>query len=913
MTAPVRRLVIVESPAKAKTIAGYLGDGWVVESSVGHVRDLPAKTGEVPASLRERFGDPSHLGVDVEAGFEPYYRVLTKSKPNVKRLKELLGEVDELYLATDEDREGESIAWHLLEELKPKVPVRRMVFNEITRDAIQRAAQDTRELDANLVEAQETRRILDRLYGYPISQLLWRKLTNDVSAGRVLSVATRLLVDRERARIAFRAASYWDLTARLATEDTETVVARLVEVDGAAVATGGDFDSLGRLSEAAQRTKVVLDETAVREIADGLASSVVRVRSVEAKPYKRSPYAPFRTTTLQQESGRKLGFTAQRTMSAAQGLYQDGFITYMRTDSTTLSPTAVTAARDQVLALYGPDYLPDKPRTFANRVKNAQEAHEAIRPAGETFRTPAQTGLTGDAFRLYELIWMRTIASQMPDAVGESVSVRFAAALAGGRGLVLAASGKVITFPGFLRAYVEGQDDPEAETDAAERRLPQLAEGQQLGVREVRPEPHQTKPPARFTEASLVTELEKREIGRPSTYAATIAKVLRTFADKRGTAIVPTWTAFAVTRLLEEHFADLVDYAFTARMEDVLDQISLGDSRRVEALTRFWGGDQEFPGLVRLLDSMGEIDARRISTFPIMEQDGTPSGLSVRVGRRVTSVEADEETSAVVPDGLAPDELTAEKARDLLAAKAAGNRELGPHPETGLGVGVRTGRFGPYVEESLPDGAPKKAKPRRASLLSSMDPATVSLDDVLPLLALPRLVGELDGQPVQAFNGRYGPYLSKGTEQPETRSLPDEGMLLTVTLDEAQALFAQPKTRGRPAAAPGKVMGQDPASGVDVTLKDGRFGPYVTDGTTNASIPRGEAVEDVTLQRALDLLAERRAKGPVKKAAKRAPAKKAAKRAPAKKAAARKSPAKKAVAEPGDGPGDASPPSDQTS
>ncbi len=848
------RLVIVESPAKAKTIKGFLGRGWTVESSYGHVRDLPAGAKELPASKKERFADP--VGVDVAGGFVPYYRVSPDARGRIKKLKEALKNADELYLATDEDREGESIAWHLAEELKPTVPVYRMVFHEITPEAIQRALQQTRDIDEDLVEAQETRRILDRLYGYPVSEVLWRKVARGLSAGRVQSVATRLLVQRERDRMAFRSASYFDLVAHLSTADeaAEPFDARLVAVDERTVASGKHFTSTGELKP--RSDVVVLDEAAARGLADELttAASTV-VRSVDAKPYRRRPSAPFRTTTLQQEASRKLGYSATRTMQVAQRLYEGGYITYMRTDSTTLSDSALQAARNQVRRLYGEEYLEPSPRVYRSKVKNAQEAHEAIRPAGESFRTPAETGLSGDEFRLYELVWMRTVASQMRDAVGETVSVLVdATATSSGRVARFSATGTVITFPGFMRAYVEGRDEADGDTDSADRRLPALAQGQPLDLTGVDPEGHQTKPPPRYTEATLVRELEEREIGRPSTYASTIRTVLdRGYAYKRGSALVPTWTAFATTRLLEQHFAELVDYDFTARMEDYLDAIAGGRADRVTVLAGFWDGAEQFKGLQPLLSALPEIDARAISTFPLAA-GASAGGVDVRVGRYGTYVEDAEGGRGDVPPDLAPDELTPERARELIAAKASGDRVLGSHPDTGRMIEVKVGRYGPYVTEVLEEDAPKKAKPRRASLFSSMDPTTVTLDEAVALLRLPRVVGHSDGVEITAQNGRFGPYLKCGAE---TRSLPDEASLLTISEEEALALLAQPKQRGRRAAS-GRELGDDPQTGKKVQVRSGRYGPYVSDGTTNATIPKAENPDDITLERAAELLAAKR-------------------------------------------------------
>ncbi|CNE79251.1 DNA topoisomerase I (Omega-protein) [Mycobacterium tuberculosis] len=856
------RLVIVESPAKAKTIAGYLGRGYVVESSIGHIRDLPGSASEVPAKYK---GEPwAKLGVNVEREFEPLYVVNTDKRQQVQKLKKLLAEADELYLATDEDREGEAIAWHLQEVLKPKVPVHRMVFNEITKDAIQRAAANPRELNMPLVNAQETRRVLDRLYGYEVSPVLWKKVMPKLSAGRVQSVATRLVVERERERIAFVPAHYWDIAGQFDTgrdEEPKVFKAGLVNVDGRRVAQGRDFSSDGTLKT---RDALHLDEEAARALAERLRGRPYEVTSVERKPYTRRPYPPFRTTTLQQEASRKLNFSAKYTMSVAQKLYENGFITYMRTDSITLSETAITAARRQAASLFGGEYVPDKPRVYASKVKNAQEAHEAIRPAGDTFRTPAETGLSGDQFRLYELIWKRTIASQMKDALGQSVSIRVTGTSTRNERAEFGATGKTITFHGFLKAYVESADDPSTDRDDQERRLPNLAEGDPLTATAVDAEGHSTRPPARYTEASLVKELEEREIGRPSTYASIIGTILaREYVFKKGTALVPSFLAFAVVNLLEQHFGNLVDYDFTAHMEDGLDEIARGDAERVPWLNRFYFGDNGEEGLKELVGDISDIDAKGISSFPIKGTD-----IVVRVGRYGSYLDRDGER-VNIPDDIAPDELTAEKAEELLA-QPSGDRELGTDPETGHVIVAKSGRFGPYVTEILPEAPPpaegkkrtKKAdtpKPRTSSLFKSMSLDTITLDDALKLLSLPRTLGELDGEPVTAQNGRFGPYIKRGTD---SRSLGSEEELFTVTLEQAKELFAQPKQRGRraAAAAPLRELGKDPASEKPVVVKEGRFGPYVTDGETNASLRKGDEVESITIQRAAELLAERREK-----------------------------------------------------
>ncbi|MFE7409019.1 type I DNA topoisomerase [Streptomyces laurentii] len=916
-----RRLVIVESPAKAKTIKGYLGPGYVVEASVGHIRDLPSGAAEVPEKYT---GEVRRLGVDVDHDFQPIYVVNADKKAQVRKLKELLAESDELFLATDEDREGEAIAWHLQEVLKPKVPVHRMVFHEITKDAIQQAVRNPRELNKRMVDAQETRRILDRLYGYEVSPVLWKKVMRGLSAGRVQSVATRLVVERERERIAFRSAEYWDLTGTFSTgrtgdlSDPSSLVARLATVDGKRVAQGRDFGADGRLKNAGV---LHLDEEKARALAASLAGTRFAVRSVESKPYRRSPYAPFRTTTLQQEASRKLGFGAKATMQVAQKLYENGFITYMRTDSTVLSDTAVSAARAQVTQLYGAEYLPEKPRVYAGKVKNAQEAHEAIRPSGDRFRTPAETGLTGDQFRLYELIWKRTVASQMKDATGNSVTVKIGGTAADGRDAEFSASGKTITFHGFMKAYVEGADDPNAELDDRERRLPQVAEGDALAAEEITVDGHATKPPARYTEASLVKELEEREIGRPSTYASIIGTILdRGYVFKKGTALVPSFLSFAVVNLLEKHFGRLVDYDFTARMEDDLDRIARGEAKAVPWLKRFYFGEGGGPGagesgaadagngdgdhlggLKELVTDLGAIDAREISSFPVGD------GIMLRVGRYGPYVERGEKDQeghqrADVPDDMAPDELTVAYAEELLA-KPSGDFELGADPVTGHQIVAKDGRYGPYVTEILPEDTPKTGKnavkPRTASLFKTMSLDTVTLEDALKLMSLPRVVGtDAEGVEITAQNGRYGPYLKKGTD---SRSLTDEEQLFTITLEEALAIYAQPKQRGRAAAKPPlKELGTDPVSERPVVVKDGRFGPYVTDGETNATLRTDDSVETITPERGYELLAEKRAKGPAKKAAKKAPAKKtAAKKTAAKKtttaktAAAKKTAAKK--------------------
>ncbi|HET9778646.1 MAG TPA: type I DNA topoisomerase, partial [Propionibacteriaceae bacterium] len=751
-----RRLVIVESPTKANKIASFLGDGYIVESSRGHIRDLPTGAAEIPAKYKgEKW---ARTGVNVDNGFEPIYVVNPDKRATIRTLKQALAGADELLLATDGDREGEAIAWHLMQELKPKVPAKRMVFHEITQAAIAEAVANPRDLDEDLVDAQETRRLLDRLYGYEVSPVLWKKVMPRLSAGRVQSVATRLIVDRERERIAFRSASYWDLDAILDAgpgAQPPLFPARLTRVGERRVAQGRDFDSRGSLITKDHDQLLLLDEGQAQALADSLRSARYEVDSVESKPYSRRPYAPFRTTTMQQEAGRKLGFTAQRTMSVAQDLYEAGFITYMRTDSITLSGSAIAAARDQVRQLFGPDYLPDRPRIYTSKVKNAQEAHEAIRPAGETFLTPAQTGLTGDQFRLYELIWMRTIASQMKDAEGLSITVKINAQPSDGELCTFVASGRTITFHGFLKAYVESVEETDGHTDDEQTRLPHLTAGQALRPESVTASGHETRPPARYTEPSLVAKLEELEIGRPSTYATIIRTITaRDYVFKKGTALVPTWLAFAVTRLLEEHFPKLVDYAFTAEMEEVLDQVADGHAERLRVLTDFYFGSDDREGLHRLVTELGEIDARKISTFEIVDPDALSTGapkIVVRVGRYGTYVEDEEGRRGNVADDLPPDELTVDLARELLAKPAGEERELGLDPETSRTIVARNGRFGPYVTEVLEEDPPKGVKPRTGSLFASMSIDTVTLEQALQLMSLPRVVGtDVDGVEITA-------------------------------------------------------------------------------------------------------------------------------------------------------------------
>ncbi len=845
-----KKLVIVESPAKAKTIAGYLGDDYVVESSIGHIRDLPNRASEIPEGMKKESW--ARLGVDVEHDFEPLYVVDSDKKGKVTELKKLLKGSDELLLATDEDREGEAIAWHLLEVLQPKVPVRRMVFHEITRDAIQRALGETREVDQRLVDAQETRRILDRLYGYEVSPVLWKKVMQGLSAGRVQSVAVRLVVERERERRAFVSAGYWDIKGLF---DPGSFEAKLAAVDGQRVAQGRDFAQDGTLKSA---ELIKLDEAQARELAAALDGVPFAVRSADEKPYTRRPAAPFMTSTLQQEAGRKLRYTAQTTMRVAQRLYENGYITYMRTDSTTLSESALQAARRQAVELYGADSIPDAPRQYTRKVKNAQEAHEAIRPAGDSFRTPKQLEreLNRDELALYDLIWKRTLASQMADARGMTVSLRLGAKATSGTDAEFSASGTVITFRGFLAAYEESRDDDTEREE--ERPLPHLKPGDELTALDLEPEGHATTPPARYTEASLVQALEERGIGRPSTYASILGTILdRGYVFKRGTALVPSFLAFAVTGLLEQHFGRLVDYSFTAKMEDDLDAIAAGDQERVDWLRHFYfGGDGAGDeGLHALVSDLSEIDARAVNSLPIGE------GIVLRVGRYGPYVERGDERASV-PEDMAPDELTIEKAQELLSAPT-GDRALGVHPEWNREITVKTGRYGPYVTETLEEGATEK--PRAASLFKSMSPETVTLEEAVSLLSLPRSLGvdPADSEEITAQNGRYGAYVKKGTD---SRSLESEEQLFTVTLEDALALLAQPKQRGRGTPKPPlRELGADPVSSKPVVLKEGRFGPYVTDGETNASLRRGDDPETVTIERAAELLADRRSKGPAPK------------------------------------------------
>ena len=849
-----KSVVIVESPAKARTIAAFLGNDYVVESSIGHIRDLPRNASDVPAAHKKTSW--ARLGVDVENDFRPLYVLDANKKPHIAKLKKLIKESDQLLLATDEDREGESIAWHLLEVLEPKVPVKRMVFHEITKSAIKDAISHPRELDRQLVEAQEARRILDRLYGYEVSPVLWKKVMPKLSAGRVQSVATRILVERERERMSFRAASYWDLDGVFGASGGP-FSATSVTVDGARVASGKDFSSDGELGKKLDVERVtVLDETAARALAGELVGASAIVSSVVQKPYRRSPSAPFMTSTLQQEAGRKLRYSASRTMRAAQRLYENGYISYMRTDSTTLSTAAISAAREQIRSMYGAAYLPAEPRVYKKKVKNAQEAHEAIRPAGDRFRTPEEVAreLGPDEARIYELVWKRTLASQMEDATGQRVQLKVAATTSGGREVVFATSGNTITFPGFLRAYVEGSDDPELELEAHEKQLPEVREGETLRLESAEARGHETQAPPRYTEASLVRHLEELGVGRPSTYASIINTIVdRGYVWKKGTALVPTFKGIAVVRLLEKHFTELVDYAFTARMEDDLDEIANGSMQSVPWLKKFYYGSAGDLGLHAMVtQKLEDIDAREINTLPL-GSDAEGREVAVRVGRFGPYLQRGDET-ANVPEGIAPDELNLARAQELLAAPS-GDRLLGVDPATGLEVVAKTGRFGAYVQLGhAEDGG---EKPKTQSLLPNMKLEELDLDTAMRLLSLPRKVGvDPGGVEVTAQHGRYGAYIARGEDH---RSLESAEAVFTVTIGEALALLAQPRTlRRRAAVGPLRELGLDPVSGKVIALRSGRFGNYVTDGDTNATLRTGDTVEGLTPERAQELLQLRR-------------------------------------------------------
>ncbi|MCG7274692.1 type I DNA topoisomerase [Corynebacterium afermentans] len=950
-----KTLVIVESATKAKKIQKYLGDDFIVEASVGHIRDLPGRAADIPAKYKKEAW--AKLGVNPEDGFTPIYVVSADKKKKVTDLKSKLKQADKLLLATDPDREGEAIAWHLLETLKPKVPVERMVFNEITESAIREAADNTRELDMALVDAQETRRILDRLYGYEVSPVLWKKVMPRLSAGRVQSVATRVIVERERERMAFIPAEYWDLVASLVPQDASKQTptefdAKLVALDGKRIAQGRDFDDRGRLKGEA----VIVDKQKAHSLADALGTAPMHVTAVEEKPYSRKPYAPFMTSTLQQEAGRKLHFTSARTMRIAQRLYENGHITYMRTDSTSLSKQGLDAARSAARELYGADYVTDAPCTYDRKVKNSQEAHEAIRPAGERFATPGQLAgsLDAEEFKLYELIWARTVASQMQDARGTSMKVTIAGD-ASGEACEFAATGRTVTFPGWLRAYSDRQ--------ANETRLPQLAKGDELATQKVTADGHSTNPPARYTEASLVKKMEELGIGRPSTYASIIKTIQdRGYVFVRGNALVPSWVAFSVVGLLENNFDALVDYDFTSSMEDELDEIAHGNQDRTKWLSGFYFGDADAResmaqalarrgGLKHMIENNLEaIDARAANSLKLFD-DASGRPVVVRVGRYGPYIERvigekdgePEYQRANLPESATPDEITLEMAEKLFATPQSG-RELGVNPANGRTVVAKEGRFGPYVTELVRDDerataearaeeviaaeraeedaqraeegkraknwetktaaaqkekrmaqlVDEQLKPATASLFSTMEPSSVTFDEAMQLLSLPREVGEdpSDGEMITAQNGRYGPYLKKGSD---SRSLASEDQIFSITLDEARRIYAEPKRRGRAAAKPPlKMLGDNDVSGKPMTVKDGRFGPYVTDGETNASLQRGDTPETMTDQRANELLSARRAReaeGGGKKATK----KKTTKKKAAKKAAKPKQTTKRVV------------------
>ena len=827
-------LVIVESPAKAKTIGQFLGDKFKVMASVGHIVDLPA----------------SGLCVDVDNDFKLTYEVTKKEV--VKELKDALKGASELYLATDEDREGEAIAWHLKEQLKPKVPVKRMVFHEITKKAIQDAVDNSRDLRMGLVEAQETRRTIDRLYGYQVTHVVRLKVGQGLSAGRVQSPSVRLVVERELERMNFRSVSYWDVSAKHPT--TPAFESSLYSVGGQRIASGKDFDDRGQLTGENAGKMVWVDEAKARAITEGLKGEKFVVKSLETRPYRSSPKAPFMTSTLQQEGGRKLNMSAQQVMRVAQGLYERGYITYMRTDSTTLSETAINAARAQVKELYGPEFVPEEPRQYTRKVKNAQEAHEAIRPAGESFRTPKDLAgeLVSAEMKLYEMIWQRTLASQMTDAQGNTVSLKFAAKTKDGQDVEFSASGRTITFKGYLQAYVEAAEEAGAKTDDQESPLPELKEGDEVPVESLEAKGHTTSPPARYTEASLVKKLEDLGIGRPSTYASIIGKLQARFVWKKGQALIPNWVAFAVTKLMEKHFSDLVDFEFTKEMEEDLDLIAGGDKEKVAYLKQFYFGDKKRPGLAKLVNqNLENIDAAAINSIPI---GGADSGIVVKPGKYGPYIKRGEDTVSV-PDSLPPDEMTLEKAKELLAAPK-GDTPIGTDPATGLPVFVKTGRFGAYVALGQ---VTDDFKPKTSSLFPGMKPENVTLEQALELLSLPRVLGKADdGEEVLAQNGRYGPYLTKGKD---SRNLGqgNEQKLLTMTLQEALEIFKQPKQfRGRGQPKPVIVVGKDPDTGKDLQLKEGRFGWYVTDGETNASLRKGDEPTDLTVDRALELMAARR-------------------------------------------------------
>ena len=854
------KLVIVESPAKARKIGSFLGDEYVVEASVGHIRDLPQRAADIPKEYKQFAW--AKEGVNIEEDFAPLYVINPDKKSKVAELKELMKDADELILATDEDREGEAIAWHLIEVLRPKIPVRRMVFHEITKDAIQKAAKETRDLDYRLVDAQETRRVLDRLYGYRLSPVLWKKVMPRISAGRVQSVATRLIVERERERMAFISSAWWDLAAACAPGFS----ARLLSLDGKRVATTNDFDSNGGIKEKSALNILLLDEAAAQELVQSLNGQSLVVKSLEESPRTERPKPPFTTSTMQQDAGSRLGWGAQLTMRIAQRLYENGYITYMRTDSVTLSSSSITAARSSAQSLYGKEFVPPSPRVYEGKTKNAQEAHEAIRPAGESFRTPGELApeLSRDEFALYDLIWKRTIASQMADAKKQQMRVDFDVKTKTGADAIFRANGSVISFAGFLAAY-EDIVEEKAESEEVDRRLPAMSVGEKIEVSEYSCEGHETKPPARYTEPTLVKKLEELGIGRPSTFASIMQTIQdRGYVAKRGRALVPTFLAFSVTGLLEQHFTKLIDYEFTASMEEDLDKIANGEEERVTWLTKFFYGSEGNPGLADLSADLGAIDAQAINTMKMGED------IEIRVGRFGAYLQqgsGDDRKFANIPEQIAPDELTLPIAIELLA-KPSGERKLGIDPQTGLEVIAKSGRFGAYITEVFPEeiveeGAKKKRKkkdapkPKTASLLSTMSLDTVDLSDALRLLSLPRSLGSYQDEIITVQNGRYGPYMKHGAD---SRTLTSEDQLFSIMLDEAIEIYKQPKVRRRGVAKPPlKELGKDPQTDKEVIVKDGRFGVYVTDGETNATLRRGDAVELLTLERALELLAGRRA------------------------------------------------------
>ena len=913
MAKDLKTLVIVESPAKARKIGGYLGDGYIVEASVGHIRDLPQRAADIPKEVKKLAW--SKEGVDIENDFAPLYVINPDKKAKVAELKELMKGADEILLATDEDREGEAIAWHLIEVLQPKIPIKRMVFNEITEDAIKAAVENTRDLDYNLIDAQETRRVLDRLYGYRLSPVLWKKVMPRISAGRVQSVATRLIVEKERERMAFISSAWWDLDAKTNLGFT----ARLLSVDGKKVASTADFGADGAVKEKSLKDILLLDETGARALTDSLQGVALTVKSMEESPRTERPKPPFTTSTMQQDAGSRLGWGAQITMRIAQRLYENGYITYMRTDSINLSDQALKAARQAATALYGKDHVYETPRLYQGKTKNAQEAHEAIRPAGDTFKTPGELApeLSRDEFALYDLIWKRTVASQMADAKKMQMRVDFDATTADKKEAIFRANGSVITFPGFLAAYDDIATDENKDEESEDRRLPAMTIGQAVKVHEYSCEGHETKPPARYTEPTLVKKLEELGIGRPSTFASIIQTIQdRGYVSKRGRALVPTFLAFSVTGLLETHFTKLVDYDFTASMEEDLDKIASGEAGRVDWLRDFYYGVDGQPGLNELALDLGVIDARATNTMNLSET------IEIRVGRYGAYLQENipdqDRKLANIPEGLAPDELTLAKAIELLAAPS-GERELGIDPKTGLEVVAKSGRFGPYITEIFPE-APvelndkgevkkkrKKAdapKPKTASLLSTMNLDTITLDDALQLLSLPRTLGTNSaGDEITVQNGRYGPYLKAGTD---SRTLTSEDQLFSINLEQALDIYSKPKERRRGVAKPPlKELGVDPGTEKQVIIKDGRFGMYVTDGETNATLRRGDTLEAMTLERGLELLAGRRAweaeNGPSpKKSRKKAAKAKPGETAPTltkntvKKAATKKKAAKKA-------------------